>query len=119
LGTFTDRGTRGKLAPGVHADGDGLHLAVSGADARSWIFRSTIRGRTSGTGKPCRVEIGLGLLKDIGLAEARERAAQMRKRCRAGVKPLDEKRRERQTFERAVRQLYAAGCQRALTRKLR
>jgi integrase len=107
LGTFTDRGTKGKLAPGVHADGDGLYLAVSSADARSWIFRSTIKGRTGGTGKPYRVEVGLGSLKDIGLAEARERAAQMRKQCRAGVNPLDEKRRERQTFEQTARQLYA------------
>ena len=31
----------------------------------------------------------------------------MRKQCRAGVNPLDEKRRERQTFEQAARQLYA------------
>lgn len=50
MGTFTDRGARGKLAPGLHADGDGLYLSVSTADARSWIFRSTIKGRTTGKG---------------------------------------------------------------------
>jgi integrase len=107
MGSFTDRGTKGKLAPGVHADGDGLYLAVSATDARSWIFRGTIKGRTSGAGNPYRVEAGLGSLKDIGLAEAREKATQMRKLCRAGTNPLDEKRRERQTFEQVARQLYA------------
>ncbi|WP_137110000.1 site-specific integrase [Rhodobacter sp. SY28-1] len=107
MGKFTDRGVRGKLAPGLHADGDGLYLSVSTADARSWIFRSTIKGRTTGKGTPYRVEIGLGSLKDIGLAEAREKAAQMRKQCRAGVNPLDQKRRERQTFEQVALQLYA------------
>jgi Arm DNA-binding domain len=107
MGTFTDRGAKGKLAPGLHADGDGLYLAVSTANARSWIFRGTVKGRTTAKGAPYRVEIGLGSLKDVGLAEAREKAGQMRKQCRAGVNPLDEKHRERQTFEQAARQLYA------------
>ncbi|WP_309663841.1 phage integrase central domain-containing protein [Tabrizicola sp.] len=107
MGSFTDRGAKGQLAPGVHADGDGLYLSVSSTDSRSWIFRGTIKGRTTGTGKPYRVEVGLGSLKDIGLAEAREQAAQMRKQCRVGVNPLDEKHRERQTFEQAARQLHA------------
>jgi integrase len=107
MGNFTDRSTKGKLAPGVHADGDGLYLAVSATGSRSWLFRSTIKGRTTGAGKAYRVEVGLGSLKDIGLADAREMAAQMRKQCRAGTNPLDEKRRERQSFEQAARQLYA------------
>jgi Arm DNA-binding domain len=108
LGSFTDRSTKGKLAPGAHAeDGDGLYLAVSATNSRSWLFRSTIKGRTTGAGTPCRVEVGLGSLKDIGLADARAMAALMRKQCRAGVNSLDENRRERQTFEQAARQLYA------------
>lgn len=107
MGTFTDRGAKGKLAPGVHADGDGLYLAVSTADARSWMFRGTIKGRKTIAGTPYRVEVGLGSLKDISLSEAREKAGQMRKQCRAGVSPLDEKRRERLTFEQVARQLYA------------
>lgn len=107
MGAFTDRGAKGKLAPGVHSDGDGLYLAVSAADARSWIFRGTIKGRTTGAGTPYRVEVGLGSLKDISLAEAREKAGAMRKQCRAGINPLDEKHRERQTFEQVARQLHA------------
>jgi hypothetical protein len=91
----------------VHAGGDRLHLAASATDARSWIFRSFFKGRRSGTGKPYRVEVGLGSPKDIGLAEVRDQAALLRKQCRAGVGPLDEKRRKRQTFEQAARQLYA------------
>jgi hypothetical protein len=71
------------------------------------FFAAPSRAGQAARGKPYRVEVGLGSLRDIGLAEAREKAALMRKQCRAGVNPLDEKRRERQTFEQAARQLHA------------
>jgi hypothetical protein len=41
MGRFTARNAKAKLSPGVHADGEGLCLAVSATDARSWLFRST------------------------------------------------------------------------------
>jgi integrase len=46
-------------------------------------------------------------LADVGLADAREKASAFRKQCRAGVNPLDEKRRERLTFEQVARQLHS------------
>jgi integrase len=107
MGKLTDRGARGKLVPGIHSDGDGLYLNVTESGTRSWIFRSTVKGRTTPAGKPYRVEVGLGSLVDVGLAEARDKVAALRKLCRSGVNPLDEKRRERLTFEQVARQLHA------------
>jgi integrase len=106
MGNLTDRGAKGKLAPGLHSDGEGLYLTVAASGTRSWIYRGTIKGRSTAAGTPYRVEVGLGSLADVGLAEAREKAGAYRKQCRAGVNPLDEKRRERLTFEQVARQFH-------------
>lgn len=106
MAKLTDRGARGKLAAGLHSDGEGLYLTVATGGTRSWIFRGTIKGRATAAGSPYRVEIGLGSLAGVGLADAREKAAAFRKQCRAGVNPLDERRRERLTFEQVARQLH-------------
>jgi hypothetical protein len=50
------------------ADGDGLYLQVTGANARSWIFRYFRTGKSH--------EMGLGSLKAVGLAAARLKAAE-------------------------------------------
>lgn len=110
VGKLTDRGAKGRLPAGLHADGDGLYLNVTESGTRSWIFRSTVKGRTTAAGKPYRVEVGLGALGDLGLADAREKAAAMRTQCRQGKNPLDEKRRQRLTFEQVARQLHEKGA---------
>lgn len=107
MGKLTDRGAKGKLTAGLHSDGDGLYLNVTASGSRSWIFRGTVKGRTTPTGSPYRVEVGLGALADLGLADARDRAKPMRTQCRDGKNPLDDKRRERQTFEQVARNLHA------------
>ena len=50
----------------MHADGDGLYLQVTGSQARSWIFRYRWNGKHH--------EMGLGSLKAVSLADAREKA---------------------------------------------
>lgn len=55
---------------GRYADGGGLYLVVSSEHARSWVFFWKV-GRK-------RREMGLGSLRDISLARARELAAQAR-----------------------------------------
>lgn len=107
VGKFKDAQVRGKLAPGLHCDGEGLYLTVAASGSRSWLFRGTVKGWKTPKGTPYRVEIGLGSLADVGLADAREKAAAYRKQCRAGTNPLDEKHRERLTFEQAARALHA------------
>ena len=66
--------------PGMLADGDGIYLQVTGAGARSWIFRFMLEGKPR--------EMGLGSLKGVGLAAARAKAAQCRALLADGVDPI-------------------------------
>jgi integrase len=66
--------------PGRHSDGGGLYLNVTGSGARSWVFMWKVAGR--------RHEIGLGSLRDIPLAKARDRAAEARRLLAEGLDPL-------------------------------
>ncbi len=50
-------------AKGMYPDGGGLYLQVTGAGAKSWLYRYTLNGRTR--------EMGLGPLHTISLAVAR------------------------------------------------
>lgn len=92
--------------PGMYGDGAGLYLNVSAGGTKSWILRATIKGRLNANGKPHRVEVGLGSLSLVSLAEAREAAMPLRKLARGGVNPLDEKRRETLTFEQAAERVH-------------
>jgi integrase len=78
--------------PGMLADGDGLYLQVSSVGARSWIFRFSFEGKSR--------EMGLGSLKAVGLAAAREKAAQCRALIAGGIDPITARKSER--AERAV-----------------
>lgn len=90
-------------AAGRYADGNGLYLIVDPSGARRWVLRTVVHGR--------RRDIGLGGLKIVSLADAREVAAQYRRLARDGGDPLQEKRKARRivpTFEEAARQVYEA-----------
>ena len=71
--------------PGRHADGNGLYLHVQTTGTRSWVQRLVIRGRSR--------ELGLGSVRLVPLAEAREKARSNRKLAREGGDPLAEKQR--------------------------
>jgi integrase len=75
--------------PGRHADGGGLYLLVKATGARSWVFRFMLRGKAR--------DIGLGTAAGpdaVSLADARDLAAGLRLRVKAGVDPLAERDRE-------------------------
>jgi integrase len=74
--------------PGRHADGGGLHLLVKPSLARSWVFRFMLNGRSR--------DVGLGAAGQGGmsLADARDEAAALRLKVKAGIDPLDERDRE-------------------------
>ena len=72
--------------PGTHEDGAGLRLAVSAAGARKWVLRYTFNGR--------RREMGLGSFPVVGLADARDKAADARKQVASGADPIEARRFE-------------------------
>ncbi|MFO0995303.1 MAG: integrase arm-type DNA-binding domain-containing protein [Alphaproteobacteria bacterium] len=73
-------------AKGLYADGAGLYLQVTGAGARSWIFRYRMNGRKTPR------DMGLGSLVTVSLAEARQKAAEARKAVLEGKDPIDTRR---------------------------
>lgn len=66
--------------PGRYGDGGGLYLQVGKFGGKSWLFRYTRLGKAR--------EMGLGALSTISLAEARERAGDVRKILASGQDPL-------------------------------
>ena len=75
------------LAPGQHADGGGLYLAVDPSGARRWIFRFRWRPNRSVPGAGREREMGLGGVQAVSLAEARAKAEDARKLLNAGTDP--------------------------------
>ena len=69
--------------PGLYGDGAGLWLKVTPHGSKSWIFRFTLTGRERW--------MGLGSFPDVTIAEARDAAAEFRKKVRSGIDPLQEK----------------------------
>jgi integrase len=65
---------------GMLADGNGLYLQVTRANARSWIFRYYRNGKSH--------EMGLGSLNAVGLADARLKAAECRRLLAGGIDPI-------------------------------
>jgi integrase len=74
---------------GRHADGGGLYLVVD-QHGKRWVYMWTRAGR--------RTEMGLGPLRDVSLAEARELAAQARAALRRGLDPRQARARTVPTF---------------------
>ncbi|MGO9681101.1 MAG: tyrosine-type recombinase/integrase [Beijerinckiaceae bacterium] len=73
--------------PGFYADGNGLYLQVTDSGSRSWVFRFKAGGRTR--------DMGLGSLSTVGLAKAREMAAECRRLRLQGIDPIEARKGER------------------------
>ncbi|MCR9193998.1 MAG: integrase arm-type DNA-binding domain-containing protein [Hyphomonas sp.] len=83
--------------PGRHIDGQGLLLHVRHSGSRAWVLRLQIDGQ--------RRDIGLGSDADLTLAEARDKAAHLRKLARQGKDPIAERDKHKAlplTFAQAV-----------------
>lgn len=88
--------------PGRHADGLGLYLVVKPSGSRSWLLRVQVDKR--------RRDIGLGSITDLTLAEAREKAAALRKVARQRRDPIAERDKDRRpvpTFAEAAKACHA------------
>jgi len=73
--------------PGLYPDGGGLYLQVTGASAKSWLFRYRFGGRER--------QAGLGSCKTYGLEEARAKALECRKLLDKGLDPISVRNAER------------------------
>ncbi|WP_153116263.1 tyrosine-type recombinase/integrase [Rhodocyclus tenuis] len=100
---LTDRKAASLNAPGRFGDGAGLWLQVRSPSAKSWVFRFMLNGKARW--------LGLGPYPDVTLAEARELAAECRRKLRAGIDPLDEKQAAKRTaLAQAVKALTFDEC---------
>lgn len=81
--------TEGRYAVG---GADGLHLRIAGA-SRAWVLRLAVGTRTDAKGNTVvhRRDIGLGSYPEVSLAEAREKARELRKQVRDGIDPIEER----------------------------
>lgn len=79
--------------PGRHADGGGLYLAVDASGARRWLFLFRWKADPMQPGTGRLREMGLGPVRAVPLAAARDAAAKAREMVRAGVDPIAAKRR--------------------------
>lgn len=79
---------------GRHAVGgvSGLSLKVSG-NSRSWVLNMLMGTRVNKEGKevPNRLFLGLGSYPEVTLAEARDKARELRSEIKAGINPIDAK----------------------------
>lgn len=89
--------------PGRHADGGGLHLLVKQTGARSWVYRFMLNGKSR--------DIGLGAAGQGGmsLANARDEAAALRLKVKAGIDPLVERDMEAAQAQAAQQAAKVAG----------
>lgn len=90
------------VTPGRYADGNGLYLVVDPSGAKRWLLRLVVQGK--------RRDFGLGSVRLVGLAEAREKALAFRKVARDGGDPLAERARVKvvaPTFEQAAERVHA------------
>jgi integrase len=98
---LTAVGIRALTKPGRYADGNGLYLKVMESGAKRWELRTVVHGK--------RCDIGLGGLKLVSLAEAREEARKYRLMARNDGDPLAAKRRARKgvpTFKEAAEAVH-------------
>ncbi len=90
--------------PGRHSDGNGLVLYIKETGAKTWVLRIQVDGK--------RRDFGLGSLAEVSLAEARDKADDLRKKYRSGVDPVAAKRAAKQvvttvpTFREAAVQAH-------------
>ncbi len=66
--------------PGSYTDGDGLMLVAAPGGSRSWKLGIRLNGE--------RRDFGLGSLKVVTLAEAREKAREYRRLIAQGIDPV-------------------------------
>lgn len=99
---LTAIGVRNTRKPGRYADGNGLYLVVEPSGSKRWILRTIVQGK--------RRDMGLGSVRLVPLAEARELATRYRRIAREGGDPIEERNaigRSVPSFAEASRKVHA------------
>lgn len=101
MGNLTARAVKSALAnPGTYQDGDGLFLKVGKTGSASWLLRLQRDGK--------RRDIGIGSAKLVTLAEAREKANELRKAIKVEKRDVLAERRDEAAAKVTFRE---AACQ--------
>lgn len=103
MAKLTAAAVRGLKTPGSYGDGQGLELVIGADGRRAWVLRIQHQGK--------RRKFGLGSVADVSLAQAREKAAELRKQVTAGIDPTAAKREAKAkavmpTFAEAARAVH-------------
>ena len=120
--TLTPLEIKRLVEPGFYAVGGvaGLHLQVTKTGARSWILRAKVGSK--------RRDIGLGSVREVTLAKAREHAAEIKRKIREeGIDPVLERQAARSallaaqakaiTFEECARKVIDKKMKEASNKK--
>lgn len=100
--SLTARGVETLKTPGLYADGQGLYLQITPAGVKSWTFRYV---SPNGPQKGKRRDMGLGPIKLLGLAAARDKVRELRAQVRDGIDPLEEHKVQQATQTPTVAQV--------------
>jgi integrase len=84
-GKLTALAVEAAKKPGLINDGGGLYLKIDDGGSKSWVLRYKLGGRSH--------KLGLGPVHTVGLALARDKAADARRLLLDGGDPISEKRR--------------------------
>lgn len=102
MGKLSATGVKAASRPGRIGDGDGLFLIVQPSGTKSWVCRVQKNGN--------RRDFGLGSASKVTLAQARERAREIRTWMELGLDPLFERRKAQgiPTFKEATARVLVA-----------
>ena len=109
MGNLTVLGAKKLKEPGRYSDGKGLILHIRESGAKTWVLRIQVDGK--------RRDFGLGAFDDVSLAEARDKADELRKQAKAGIDPVAAKKAAKavaelaMTFEKAAEVGLQAGVE--------
>ncbi|MGF7156146.1 tyrosine-type recombinase/integrase [Novosphingobium gossypii] len=102
MGKLSASAVRNATKPGRLGDGDGLFLIIQPTGAKSWVCRVQKAGN--------RRDFGLGSAAKVTLAQARDRAREIRSWVELGLDPIFERRKAEgiPTFKEATAKVLAA-----------
>ncbi|MGL1204818.1 tyrosine-type recombinase/integrase [Vibrio parahaemolyticus] len=101
MGTLTVNGIKSIIKanePGRHSDGDGLYLMIPKRGKPYWMLRYTFHSK--------RKEMTIARHDELTLAEARDKARELRKKLLNDINPIVDRKKEQETVIKTVDDLF-------------